>query len=116
MQKRNCKRDYEEGAGTVLIIKDLEKVNTEKSFIELTHFLQGLYSEKCIMKGLNGNYLIGQTLKHVLVTADVPILPNNLMFGCKAWIDKQIYVYDEDGKLSFQDKKIRNKHEKYAFN
>lgn len=116
MQKRNC-HDYdeEEGKGTVLIIKDLEKVNTEKSFIELTHFLQGLYSEKCTVKAewKLFNWTNPEACSNI---CDKTILPNNLMFGCKAWIDKQIHVYDEDGKLSFEDKKIRHKHANYTFN
>jgi len=116
MQKRNDPEyDTEEGRGSVLIIKDLEKANTKKSFIELTHFFWGLYSEKCLVKA-EWKLFNWTNPEECSDKCDHIISPNNLMFGCKTWIDKSIYVYYDDDKLSFVEKKIKGKHAKYKFN
>jgi hypothetical protein len=117
MQTRNDPEyDTEEGRGSVLIIKDLEKANTKKSFIELTHFFWGLYSEKCLVKA-EWKLFNWTNPEECSDKCNHIISPNNLMFGCKTWIDKPIYVYyDDDDKLSFEEKKIKGKHAKYKFN
>jgi hypothetical protein len=111
--RNNNEYDIKLGRGTILTISNLNKKNKNNDFEELSHFMQGLYSDECHNKSE------WQLMNKIdpEKTDTVKILYNDLLFDCLPVFNKCIYVYRNDSvdeENIFTDKK-KDKNELYKF-